>query len=123
MTNWIAAIAIAILNFIFFWGVASCWHFERLWRDRYSANPPSDTMLYLGLAPRERRSASFKAFAIIGGLIVLPCVLLGEADKFYLAASVGIGAFVGSFGGLSLHFFGSGAHRIRSFFLSMDKGG
>jgi hypothetical protein len=95
MAHWLAAISVLLLSFLFFWGAAPCWHFERLWRERHRDSAPSDLMLRVGLSPIERRHASAKVFAVVGAIIVGACALFGETDPSHLAIAVGIGALAG----------------------------
>lgn len=120
MSLWIAAVVCFLLSFVFAWGAAPCWQFERKWRERHGGSPPSELMLRFGLSPAERRRASAKVLLVVGIVIVGISSIFVAIDLFSFAVAVAIAAALGFSLGAALHAFGSGKERINQFFDTMD---
>lgn len=115
----ILGIPVFLLFFIFTWGAAPCWHFERLWRERFGERPNDSKMAEVGLAPPSRRQASFVAFLVISGLLLIFTWLLSTLTLTELLVITGISAVTGCGAGYVLHKLGSGNANINKYFRSL----
>lgn len=104
------------LSFLYVWGAAPCWQFERYWREKYSQHPDESILIELGLAPKSRRQASAALFLVIVLLVFLLAWIFSTGEITKLGISGLAAAFAGTVGGLALHYIGPGSSRIRAFF-------
>jgi hypothetical protein len=117
---WVTTLTIFALSFMFFWGAAPCWHFERLWRERHGASPSREMLIGVGLAPSERRRASVLVFILIGALVAGASAAIGSFEFARFGAGILSGLCAGLVLGLGLHYFGPGKDRIAKFFDVID---
>lgn len=104
------------LSFIYVWGAAPCWQFERCWREKYSRHPEEAALISVGLAPKSRRQASGLLFTAVALLAFCLAWIMSSSDFNELALSGVAAALVGTVAGLALHHFGQGRRRVRAFF-------
>ncbi len=115
----VLTIPVFALFFIFAWGAAPCWHFERLWRDKFGEHPDPAKLIEVGLAPVARRQASFVVFLVLSG-IVLGATWLFSSSPIEELAVIAVGSAIAGAGvGYLLHQVGSGKTRIEQFFERM----
>lgn len=115
----VLAIPVFALFLIFAWGAAPCWHFERLWREKFGENPGPEKLIEVGLAPAERRQASFVVFLVLSG-IVLGATWLFSSSPIEELVVVAVGSAIAGVGvGYLLHQVGSGKTKIEQFFERM----
>lgn len=113
------AIPVFVMFFIYAWGAAPCWHFERLWRDKFGKQPDPANLIEVGLTPSSRRQASLVIFLVLSNLILGATWLFSSSPTLVLAVVAVVSAIAGAGIGYLLHQIGSGKTRIEQFFERM----
>jgi len=115
----VLGIPVFAMFFIFAWGAAPCWQFERLWRNKFGQHPEPAKLIEVGLAPAARRQASFVVFLVLSSIALGATWLFSSSPIEELVVVAASSAIAGAVIGYLLHHIGSGKARIEQFFERM----